>query len=141
MTAPRITPDHPAVIRDSQGNPLPPIPDPNGGELLVCWLDLLPEGAEYKYDPAEDRWRGRGDRVHWSVLVKLVQPTIEVDEADLRAVLSPFTDVDPWQVQARARLRAALEAQADRSPKSDPDYMTPERSAMVDRAEAKQGER
>ncbi len=100
MTAPRITPDHPAVIRDSQGNPLPPIPDGNGGELLLCWLDELPEGTGFRYSDTGRWWTTRAAERHFAAFVK-----------------------------------------ADRSPKSDPDYMTPERSAMVDRAEAKQGER
>ena len=71
MTAPRITPDHPAVIRDAQGVPLPPIADPNGGELLVCWLDELPEGVGYGTRIDNFRWVSRADcHPHIGVFVK-----------------------------------------------------------------------
>ncbi len=114
MTAPRITPDHPAVIRDSQGKPLPPIPDPNGGELLVCWLDQLPAEVMYRHRPnlpdGSGTWTTSGQTDdHFAVFVKLVRPTIEVDEADLLDVLDG--DVDSG---AERRLRAALEAQGER---------------------------
>ena len=86
MTAAQITVDHEAVIRGQDGKPV------LVEGMVLAWLDLLPEGCEFRY-PSSDRGpvgtRGPYRAVHKAVLVEVVSDDdpVTITRGELRTLL------------------------------------------------------